>query len=51
MPRDPPVTSATRPFSENRSLNMLPPFAFAHGSGREHSMSQGRPRHRLAAPE
>src|SRR5882672_430550 len=30
MPRDPPVTSATRPLSENRSLNMrssiaLPP--------------------------
>ena len=23
MPRDPPVTSATRPLSENRSLNML----------------------------
>src|SRR6266481_7378911 len=26
MPREPPVTSATRPLSENRSLNMQPPF-------------------------
>jgi hypothetical protein len=26
MPREPPVTSATRPLSENRSLNMVPPF-------------------------
>src|SRR4051812_36513820 len=33
MPREPPVTSATRPLSENRSLNMMPPLA-AHVSGR-----------------
>jgi hypothetical protein len=42
MPRDPPVTSATRPFSENRSLNMRSSLAFADGFERGGSMSQGR---------
>src|SRR5258708_25938622 len=41
MPRDPPVTTATRPCSENRSLNMWPSIGFADGSGRGPTMSQG----------
>src|ERR1700733_6573861 len=42
MPRDPPVTSAIRPRSENRSVNMrVPPFAFDRSSGREVRASQG----------
>src|SRR4051812_19466116 len=42
MPRDPPVTSATRPLSENRSLNMRPSDCIARGSGRGGQTSQGR---------
>src|ERR1700759_4113041 len=40
MPRDPPVTSATRPRSENRSVNMRPSFDFEASSGRERDVSQ-----------
>ena len=42
MPRDPPVTTATRPFSENRSLNMRSSIGFAGGFGRGQGASQGR---------
>src|SRR3954452_20098419 len=41
MPREPPVTSATRPLSENRSLNMVPPLVCA-GCERGGEGSQGR---------
>jgi hypothetical protein len=42
MPRDPPVTTAIRPCSENRSLNMVLPFGdFVGGFGRWDLMSQG----------
>src|SRR4051812_6287499 len=41
MPREPPVTSAMRPLSENRSLSMTPPIDFAGGFGRGFGRSQG----------
>src|SRR5882724_106172 len=34
MPRDPPVTKATRPCSENRSFNIWSPLLFSRSVGR-----------------
>src|SRR3979490_2424627 len=48
MPRDPPVTSATRSLSENRSLNMSPLPDFVDGFGRGDKTSQGRDAYPLA---
>src|SRR5262245_12628697 len=50
MPREPPVTSAIRPFSENRSLNMRASIS-AGGFGRQGRACQGRPAYRSAAGE
>src|SRR5438067_317125 len=49
MPRDPPVTTATRPLSENRSLNMRFLHHFADGFGHGEGMSQGRRAHAASA--
>src|SRR5438034_5080793 len=47
MPREPPVTSATRPCSENRSLNMGPSgFVFRQLFETGRGSSQGKPLHR-----